>query len=102
MTEIFRHRDSALVGHLQKLLQSEGIETFFRNEHVSATAFPLAEFTPALCVVDDADVDRGLAIARTYLEAGRNEVSADIVCPNCREPSPGNFAECWSCGAPLG
>ena len=25
----------------------------------------------------------------------------DVICPACGETSPGNFANCWNCGAPL-
>ena len=101
MTELFRNRDKATVGHFQSLLESEGIQTFVRNQELASTALPLAEFTPALCVVNDEDTERAVEMIRGYLEAKPAEASADLVCPQCGETCPGNFANCWSCDAPL-
>lgn len=101
MTEVYRSHDSATVGHLQSLLESEGIKTYFRNEHVAQTAIAIQEFTPALCILDEGDVARGVDVIRAYLESTRDVTSAEITCPKCGESNPGNFAACWSCGAPL-
>jgi hypothetical protein len=101
MIEIFRHHDNATVGHLQNLLESEGIKTYYRNEYVSTAAIAVQEFTPALCILNDADLDRSVELIRNYIEALRDEPVAEITCQECGESSPGTFATCWNCGASL-
>ena len=101
MIEIFRKQDAATVGLLQNLLESEGIETYFRNEYVSTTGIAIPDFTPALCIIREADVDRAVELIRTYIESSRDEASAELTCPECGETSPGTFAACWNCGASL-
>lgn len=101
MTELFRNRDKATVGHLQSLLESEGIQTFVRNQELASTALPLAEFTPALCVMNDGDAERGVEIIRSYLKAAPAVVERELTCPECGEVSPGNFSNCWNCDSPL-
>lgn len=99
MTEIFRKHDGATVGHLQSLLEAEGIRTFFRNEYVSGMA--ISEFTPTLCIINDADVDRAVELIRTYIGSSRDESSPELTCPKCGETCPGTFAACWNCGTSL-
>jgi hypothetical protein len=99
MTEIFRNRDSATIGHLQSLLESEGIRTHLRDEHGGNTAFPVV--TPALCILDDADVERGVELIRAYIESSRASSNEEQTCPQCGETCPGTFAVCWKCGAAL-
>ena len=101
MIEVYRSRDSAIVGHLQSLLEAEGIKTYLRNEHVSHTGIAIQEFMPALCILDESDVDRGVDLIRAYLEASRVDTLTALTCPKCGESNPGNFAACWSCGASL-
>lgn len=98
MIEIFRSRDSATVGQFQSLLESEGIRTYFRNEYVSATSIAIPEVTPALCVMNDADLDRSVELIRNYIGTPQEEPIAELSCPNCGEKSPGTFAACWNCG----
>jgi hypothetical protein len=70
MTEIFRNRDSATMGHLQSLLEAEGIRTYLRDEDAANTSFP--EITPALCIIEDADVEGGVELIRAYIESSNS------------------------------
>ena len=99
MTEIFRQRDSVTIGHIQSLLESEGIGTYLRDEYAATTTFP--EVTPALCILEDADVDRGVILIRNYLGSSGDKSDKEQVCAKCGERSPGTFAACWMCGTPL-
>lgn len=99
MTEVFRNRDSVTIGTLQSLLESEGIRTYLRDEHGGNTAFPVV--TPALCILDDADIDRGVELIRDFLESASVGSMSEQTCPKCGETSPGSFANCWKCGADL-
>jgi len=100
MIEIFRSRDAATIGHLQGLLESEGIKTYYRNEYLSITGVAM-DFTPALCIINEADVERGIEMVRSYLDSSRDGSFPERTCPNCGENSPGTFASCWNCGAEL-
>lgn len=101
MIEIYSNRDSARVGQFQSLLESEGIRTYFRNEFVSATTVAVPGTTPALCIMDEADLERGVELIRSYTESAGEEKTQEITCPKCGEKSPGTFESCWSCGADL-
>lgn len=98
MIEIFRNRDSATVGQFQSLLESEGIRTYFRNEYVSATSIAISEVTPALCIMNEGDLDRSIELIRSYIEAPQEKPVPELTCPKCGEKSPGTFAACWNCG----
>ncbi|RYD33491.1 MAG: hypothetical protein EOP85_20735 [Verrucomicrobiaceae bacterium] len=102
MIEIYRNRDSSTVGTLQSLLESEGIRTYLRNEHVSGTTVAIPEVYPALCVLEEADVERGVELIRGYIEEPRDESGPELTCPKCGEKSPGTFDACWNCGAQIG
>ena len=98
MIEIYRNRDSATVGKFQSLLEAEGIRTYFRNEYVSATSIAIPEVTPALCIMNDTDLDRSIELIRTYIESSQEEPGPEVACPKCGEKNPGTFAVCWNCG----
>ncbi len=102
MIEIYRNRDSATVGSLQSLLEAEGIRTYLRNDNVSRMMVEIPETFPALCVMDAADVDRGVALVREYIESPRDDAGPERTCPKCGEQSPGTFDACWNCGALIG
>ncbi len=101
MIEIFRNRDSATVGQFQSILESEGIRTYLRNEYVAATTILFPEATSALCILNEADLDRSVELIRNYIEAPGDESLAEFPCPKCGEKSPAAFAVCWNCGASL-
>ena len=100
MTEIFRNRDSVTTGTLQSLLESEGIRTYLRDEYGASTAFPTV--IPALCILEDEDVERGVEMIRAYIDSSNASPKVDEqTCPQCGEISPGAFAVCWKCGEAL-
>ncbi len=103
MKELFRDRDLAKIGRCRAVLEETGIETFLKNENVSNTEAWIIEFDPTLCVVNDEDYDRAAEFIRNHLAEGA-EVSTEeeVVCKNCGEKNPGNFAACWKCEQPLG
>lgn len=102
MIEIYRNRDSATVGALQSLLESEGIKTYLRNDSVSRMMVEIPEVFPALCVLDEADVGRGVELVRDYTVVTKDEAGPELTCPKCGEQSPGTFDACWNCGAQNG
>lgn len=104
MRELFREQDRTRVAFYQGLVEAEGIPTFIRNQHLTCsglTEIPIPEFFPALCVMDDEDYDKAVKIIRNHLTAESPDMDIEIPCPACGEMNPGNFAQCWSCEAPL-
>lgn len=101
MIELLRFREMEKVGLLQSILEAEGIPTYIRNQDLSTTALPISDFAPALCITNDADKDRAVALIRDHLQTEPAAPGTEHTCPKCGERSPGNFAACWSCGAAL-
>jgi hypothetical protein len=99
MKELFRERDLTQVGYCQSILEAEGIPTVIRNESLTGlTEFPIPDFFPALCVVDEADYDRAIQVLRERLARDEAESGEEIPCAACGEVNPANFEVCWSCG----
>ena len=98
MKEVFRSSDAGRVGLYQSILADAGIGTFVRNSSTQQTPvaglitaiFPLPEFWPALCVVDDADYPEAMTLLRSVNESA-SAARADWPCAGCDETVPGNF-----------
>lgn len=104
MKLIFDHIDFTIVGHLQSLLEAEGIKTEIRNLNASsaAGAVPIAQVYPELWVLDNADEARAKEIVREYRnEEASTPIAPDWTCPVCKERVEGVFSECWNCGTPM-
>ena len=86
------------INHYKNLLQSEGIETQIRNEHLSSIygEMPFTEIWPELWVLNDLDYDR----AKQLIEMAVQDESPTEPwrCKNCGEINEGQFAACWNCG----
>jgi hypothetical protein len=108
MREVFRHSDAGLVSVCQSLLESAGIQTFVRNTDTQqaivggllTAIFPLPDFWPTLCVMDDADYPEAMRILRDAHDPGSSE-HPGWTCEKCGETVPGHFALCWNCGQAL-
>jgi hypothetical protein len=96
--DIFADSDSARVGMYKALLDEAGIGCFVRNETssnlVGGAAVP--NFYPTLCVVDDADYERAMAIVNEY-STPSGSGAGEWVCPNCKSLVPAGFDTCWNC-----
>ena len=101
MTEVYRNQDSVTIGHLKSLLEANGISTYLRNEYAASTTMPFPEVTPALCILEDADVERGVLLIREHIEKTDSISDEELTCASCGEVSPGTFETCWKCEASL-
>lgn len=104
MKELFREQDFTRVAFFQNVLEAKGIPTFIRNQHLTGsglTEIPIPEFFPALCVMRDDDYESAVEIIRAHLVEDPAEVGIEVQCPACGEINPGNFAQCWMCGAEI-
>ena len=85
------------INHYKNLLESEGIRTNIRNEHLGSILgeIPFFETWPQLWVVNDLDFDR----AKQLIDSVEDESpSMPWTCRKCGERNEGQFAACWSCG----
>jgi hypothetical protein len=105
--EVYRSSDTAMIGLFQSILDGAGIPYFVRNSTTQqsivgglATAlFPLPEFWPALCVLNDEDYPHAMELLRAARDTTPVE-QADWQCAKCGETVPGNFTSCWNCEEP--
>ncbi len=104
MKELFREQDITRVSYYKAVLEDHGIPTMIRNEYLTGsglTEIPIPEFFPALCVLNDEDYARAVAVIREHLAADQENADIEIACVSCGETNPGNFVTCWSCGGPV-
>jgi len=88
------------INHYKNLLESEGIPTFIKNEHLGSIVgeMPFQEVWPQLWVRNDLDLDR----ARELLDQQKmaDESPHDPwKCRQCDTDNEGQFSACWKCGA---
>lgn len=102
MIELFRERELTKVHYYRELLEAAGISTFIKNENLSTTeGVSIPDFFPALCIVNDADLENATALIKEHLHQAPADSMPDVVCAQCGQPSPGNFETCWNCGEPF-
>jgi hypothetical protein len=104
MKLVFDHIDFTVVGHLQSLLEAEGIRTEIRNEGGSGAAgeLPFTQVYPELWILENKDEPRAKALIKAYRdEAAAAPVGPDWTCPACGESVEGVFSRCWNCGTAL-
>ena len=100
MKELFREQDITRVGYYRTILESAGIATMIRNEHLvgaGITEVPIPEFFPALCVMNDEDYPKALELIKQQAAANEVGIDEETICQSCGETNPGNFHSCWSC-----
>ncbi|MGK0186363.1 MAG: hypothetical protein ACI9R3_002146 [Verrucomicrobiales bacterium] len=102
MKEIYCDRDFTKVGFFQSILEEHGIATLMRNRDLVTfvTEIPVPLFFPMLCVLNDDDYDRALAILQPLVTGQSDLTSDDWQCSKCGEKIPGNFEICWACQEP--
>lgn len=103
MKLVFDHIDFTVVGHLQSILQGEGIRTEIRNEAGSGAAgeLPFTQVYPELWILDNKDETRAKEIIREFrVTAAGTPPGPDWTCPVCHELVDGVFSECWNCSTP--
>jgi hypothetical protein len=102
--EVFRNADHAQVSILGAILENEGILCFTQNSATQQSLikgmlpafFPLPDFWPALCVVNDDDYPEAMKVL-TELRKSDPSPAPEWKCASCGETVPDNFASCWKC-----
>ncbi len=108
MLEIYRSANLVKVGYYKSVLEAANIGCYIKNENIALTEIPIPTFYPALCIMNAKDKDEAVKLIseKSFMEQDAsapsgNEMLADIPCPHCKEESPANFTECWSCSKPM-
>ena len=105
MRELVRDADPTRINYYRTILEAEGIEVHVRNESVGETGpspIPIPDTFPALCVVNEADYFRAMQLLEQRINEDSEGSEKEIPCPACGSPNPGNFKQCWKCGADIG
>jgi cadmium resistance protein CadD (predicted permease) len=84
-------------------LEHLGIRTYVRNEALQGALGELPmTLGPEVCILDPHDLDEALSIVQEFERALKDTlVTADLLCSECGELSPGNFEICWCCRSPF-
>ena len=72
MQEIYRDREYSMVVYFRNLLEYHGIPTMLRSENLSTigiTDFPIPEFFPNICVMNDSDYNKAREIIQNAIDS---------------------------------
>jgi Putative prokaryotic signal transducing protein len=100
MIRLVRARHLVEASHLKNLLDSAGIPTLLRNEHLVRLAgeVPFDQCWPELWVENPRDLERARALLATLKREAAHHPPA-WTCRHCDEWLEGQFTACWHCGA---
>jgi len=100
MIKVFEDFDILLVGHYQSVLESNGIETFMKNQFGTSGAgeLPFVEVVPQLWVLNESDAGRAKALIEELHGSDKQPMQA-WECPDCGTPQEAAFTHCWKCSA---
>jgi len=101
MIKVFEDFDVTLVGHFQSVLESNGIETFMKNQFGTSGAgeLPFVEVIPQLWVLNEADVERAKGLIALVSTPDETEQPTPWQCPQCHTPQEAAFTHCWKCSS---
>jgi HAD superfamily hydrolase (TIGR01458 family) len=95
--EVYVTRNPAEAHLVRGLLESAGIAAVVVNDELATGVGEIAEgMLPSVCVLDDAEAERALALVNDWLSA--EPEAAPWECPKCGEEIDGRFTACWECG----
>jgi len=101
MIKVFEDFDITLVGHYQSVLESNGIDTFMKNQFGTSGAgeLPFVEVIPQLWVLNENDAGQ----ARELIAELSGPLSAEQLqawtCPECGTQLEAVFTNCWKCSS---
>lgn len=80
------------------LLGQAGIDATVFNENLQGGLgeIPFTHAYPEVWIVDERDLQRAREVIRQIERPAPSTES--VICPRCREGSPGHFQVCWNCG----
>ena len=102
MIKVFEDFDIMLVGHYQSVLQSNGIDTFMKNQFGTSGAgeLPFVEVVPQLWVLNENDAGRAKELIEELHDDESGESMQAWDCPECGTRQEPAFTHCWKCSTP--
>ena len=102
MIKVFEDFDIMLVGHYQSVLESNGIDTFMKNQFGTSGAgeLPFVEVIPQLWVLNENDAGPAKELIRELHDDTGAETAGPWNCPSCNTPQEAAFTHCWKCSSP--
>ncbi len=104
MRQVFVAQHPTEAHFVKGLLEAEGIAADVRGELLWGMRgeAPTPESLPSVWVREETQLDRALAVIRTYQHADSPvQIQGQAWrCPRCGEQLAGQFTACWNCGAP--
>jgi hypothetical protein len=100
MRRVYSSFNLLAVHHAKNVLETEGIRSIVKNEHLSSAMgeLPPAECQAELWVLRDDDAPR----AERLLRNGPQAAGAPWRCAACGEVSEPQFTQCWNCSVAIG
>ena len=102
MIKVFEDFDIMLVGHYQSVLESNGIDTFMKNQFGTSGAgeLPFVEVVPQLWVLNENDAGRAKELIGELHDLQNSEPMPAWNCPKCGTAQEPAFTHCWKCSTP--
>ena len=102
MIKVFEDFDIMLVGHYQSVLDSNGIDTFMKNQFGTSGVgeLPFVEVVPQLWVLNENDAGRAKELIKELHDDESGESMQAWDCPECGTPQEPAFTHCWKCSSP--
>lgn len=98
MKKIYSTDDKVMAGHLQSILEENGIQCWIKNQSLSGALgeLPPIECWPEIWIINDDEYDRANELVQS-ISAPLTKQSADWIC-ECGEVLEGQYQSCWKCG----
>ena len=102
MIKVFEDFDIVIVGHYQSVLESNGIDTFMKNQFGTSGAgeLPFVEVVPQLWVLNENDAGRAKELIGELHDDQSSKPTQAWNCPKCGTPQEPAFTNCWKCSSP--
>ena len=99
MIKVFEDFDITLVGHYQSVLETNGINTFMKNQFGTSGAgeLPFTEVIPQLWVLNEADVEQAKVLIRELDAPDTAKLTQEWICLGCGTHQEPAFTHCWKC-----
>lgn len=98
MRKIYSTDDRVKAGHLQSILEENGIRTLIKNQSLSGAIgeLPPIECWPEIWIIDDGEFERANDLINAFI-VPLPKHAPDWKC-ECGETIEGQFMTCWNCG----
>lgn len=96
MSLVYRNENPLFVHSAKNILDINGIDSFFKNEHGSTMGPEFGATNLLELWVSNAN-EHKKALSLIENDIKNQAIKASWVCDECKEENEGNFELCWSC-----